>query len=345
VEAAALMLARKDRMVRSKSTAMERAFDRRGPERYADEGGPLPPAETILEIRRLFAEITAGNDHEDLVYMLNALVQNREALQQAVIVWVDLIEVLVQSAEGRYGAVGRGDLKKDEVKAVVVYLLRTGKFRIPNVPDYLQPVVVDVVADISVDAVVAVANQRGLWVEPPRTARPTWHELRRRFLRGIRRVVGFVLEPFGRLAAAIVMALRYPVRLSPALRQALEAIEREGMIADHQSLLQRITDLKIWIGNNAGSVIAGVQLVDLVVDEAEAFGDLTGPEKKDYARELVLAVLEDLGFDVRGRFTGMKLEMAIDMAIDSLVHTLHKRGVFTHHAPQPRRLQPRSRLA
>ena len=293
------------------------------------EAEQLPfDAETVHEIGRLLEKVTEGDSEERLITLLNDLLADRAELEAAAVAWVDLIEVLVQSAEPRYKERGRGGLKKEEVKGVVLYLLRTGRFELPQVPDYLQPVIVDAIADFTVDAIVKLANENGLWVvsgSPRVTAPELWHRLKRGML--------VLLTPLARVASWIYLRARFPARVSPALRTALANLERDGMIGSGPTMLERKFEVVLWIGRNRDALVAGVQLVGLVAEEVEQFLELGGEEKKVAARELVLAVLEELGWVPQSAILEGKLVAVIDAAIDGVVHLFNKRGKFVHRRP------------
>src|SRR6185369_14193432 len=93
--------------------------------------------------------------------------------QRAIVVWIDLVEVLIQNAERRYGATpGMGPMKAAEVKEVVRYFMRNRRLNIPDIPQFLQPVIIDLAVDWSVDVLVLIANRYGLWVEKGSLTRP-----------------------------------------------------------------------------------------------------------------------------------------------------------------------------
>ena len=76
--------------------------------------------------------------------------------------WSDILESLVQDAEGRHPQGGRGSLKLKEVKWVVAYLLNRERIHVPGLPTSLEPFFIDVFTDIAVNALVAVLNDHEL---------------------------------------------------------------------------------------------------------------------------------------------------------------------------------------
>jgi hypothetical protein len=283
---------------------------------------------TIWRIRGRLREMTKGDD-EELVAVLNQLLKHRVQFERALIVWIDLIEVLVQQAERRYPLPGRGQLKRGEVKSAIVYLLRRRRLGIPNVPDFLEPVIVDIFADFTVNAIVALANDHGLWIAQDGPDHP--------ILRGFKwalfrfwRLVRPAVEPLGHLFSRIYMALRYPTPISPALRQALEAVSSESILASRRGLLDDVIEVKKFIGEHADSLVAGIQLVGIVVQELEKFASLDGAEKKRYATDLVFEILNELGFRTPGPLMQLIIETAVGFAIDATVDLFNKRGLFDH---------------
>jgi hypothetical protein len=327
--------------MKPKALAAQRFLANYQPRALGDEGVDLPclDDESIDDISRLLARVTEGDSDERLIAALNELVGDREEIEKAVIVWVDLIEVLVEAAEGRYPEKGRGGLKKEEVKGVIIYLLRVGRFELPRVPDYLQPVVTDVIADFTVDAIVTLTNDYRLWSARPAagvTPADVWHR--------IKRAVLLVLRPLatllGRIGSRIYLALRYPARVSPALRTALAAVERDGLIARGKTPLERKLEVLLWVGQNRDAFVAGVQLVGLVAEEVEQFVSLDSADKKRCARELVFSVLEEAGFAPRSQLLQAKLATAVDAAIEGVVYLFTKRGLFAHKKPSRERSGP-----
>ena len=283
----------------------------------------------IVEIRRaLRVALSAGVD-KDIVTALNKFSKRRKEFARAFIVWIDLIEILVQSQEQRYGPrSGLGALKSQQVKEVFRYLLRKQRIPLPNIPRALEPLILDVAIGWLVDAVVLIANSYGLWREVPaeRSTFSTslsllWFKLKR------------LLKPLAEAVATFLVrlweALRTKTVLSPALRQALDAVEREGMIDKSPELLTSITNLLTWIASHRKQLTAMVELVCVAVQEAESFFELTGPEKKAYARDVVLVALNELGFTEQVGFVFVVIDSLIDASIESAVHLFNKRRVFT----------------
>jgi hypothetical protein len=283
---------------------------------------------TIAHIRQLLDVAASEGLDKDLLQGLNTLANRRAEIEKAVIVWVDLVEVLVRETEKRYGAkAGLGRLKSAEVKEAVRFLLRRFHLKLPNVPEVLEPVVVDLAASWIIDALVQIFNRYGLWdttnPSPTATARVFM------FLRSVwRGAIWPLLSPLVRLFVRIWERLRVSAPISPELRAALDAIEREGLIVKQQELIEWFVELFRWIGSHRKSILAIIEVVFTAVQEAEKFADMTGPEKKAFARDLVLAVLDNLGFVQRGGLLFAIIDSLIGSAIESAVHIFNKHNAF-----------------
>lgn len=289
----------------------------------------------IWYLRSLFRSAVGSGLAEELIDILNDFSQNSQRYQRAFIVWVDLIEVLVQDTERRLGSQpGMGQIKSLEVKKALKEIARSGKFSIPNFPPFMQRLLFDFGIDWIIDMVVLQTNRYGLWeVTPePRDALHRWFGRAWVWLRdGTVRLFTSVAE----VCARIYYRLRPAMGLSPELRAALEAVEREGLIVSEQGLLENISRLIIWIGTHRDSLINSAELVFAAVQEAEMFGSLSGREKKEFAREAIWVVLEDFGFDPRSGLMTALLDAVIDFVIESSVHLFNKRNVFRHDASLP----------
>ncbi|MEW6729937.1 MAG: hypothetical protein AB1489_01250 [Acidobacteriota bacterium] len=287
---------------------------------------------TILEVRRLMRTAMAEGLDRDLARALNFLSKHDKTIQRAIIVWIDLIEVLIQNAEQRYGSTpGMGPLKAAEVKEMVRYLLRNRSLNIPDIPQYLQPVIVDLVVDWSVDVLVLMANRYGLWVENGSRTKPqtVLIKFRASLHKFIRLLFLFIIKLFENIRKMF----QRPVVISPEIKAAIDAVEREGLIISEGQLFHGVADLLVWVSTRRKTLMILVEVVSAAVHEAEGYLSLSGPEKKAYARDLVLAVLDELGFEQRTGLLFAIIDSTINSAIEGSVHIFNKRGLFTHRSP------------
>jgi hypothetical protein len=266
---------------------------------------------------------------KDLAAALDFLARHDEAIQRAIVVWIDLIEVLVQNAESRYGATpGRGPMKAAEVKEVVRYFMRNRRLNLPDIPQFLQPVIIDLAVDWSVDILVLMANRYGLWVEKGALTRSQTIFARFRLWLRKRIRLLFLFVPW--LFERIRRAIERPVVIPPEVKAAIDAVEREGLIVSEGQLFQGVADLLVWVSSRRRTLMVLVEVVSAAVNEAEGYLALSGPEKKAYARDLVLAVLDELGFAQRTGLLFAIIDSTINSAIEGSVHLFNKRGLFTH---------------
>jgi hypothetical protein len=288
----------------------------------------------LSHLIRLFRSALGSAQADELVSILNAVTENREQIQTAVVLWLDLIEVLVQTAERRHGGqTGQGKLKTAEVKAALKHLLASGRFLAVTVPQPLARLLLDTFVEWAIDVIVLQANRYDLWeVEPINRAwlARFWEHLKRITLAVAIRVANL----FARAVEAVQRLVEPKPTLSPALSAALAAIEREGAIVNHEGLVVRVSQLLIWVGTHRTELVQATEIVFGAVEEAEALISLSGAEKKQFARDLIWAVLEEMGFTPRSGLLEALMDSVIDLFIESSVHLFRKRGAFeTRSAP------------
>ncbi len=291
----------------------------------------------LEDIQLLLQQAQAGGAIQDLLTVLGEAKQSAPEIRRTIVVWVDLVEVLVQDAERRYGSGSKlGSIKKADVQAVVYYLVKSSRFDVPFVPRRIRPLVVDVATGWITDVVVDVANHYGLWVlpedQPRRTFRGAVRALLGRLGALLRRVGALLLvvaTPFVWLAVHVAGWLRERPPLSPRLRAAVAAIEQEAMISRPSEHLSVVDSLVGWLVSHPRQTVACIRLVFAAVDQVESFTAMSGPEKKAYATDLVMIALEDLGLP-RDGFFNVVIEAIVDGTIEAAVAMFNKRGAFTH---------------
>lgn len=285
--------------------------------------------EEVWKLRRAF-ETAVDASADEVVRDFFRHVPTTGQARAAFVSWVNLLETLVQETEIDYGtAKGQGRIKAAQVKAVALRILvDEPHLRLPNVPAFLTPVIVEMVVDAAVDAVVLVLNRNHLWEPAPRGPYSggffTWllrtlFELGRRFMRW---------APVARLGERLRRFTRWWVLkahpVSPAVQAAIDQIQKtEG--ARPQELLIFGIDMINWVARNAPAVVALADVVAKAVDEAEFFASLTGPEKKEFVLAMVLAFLDDLDLiGGPGTLTHALAERVLDWVIDA-VHSIFDR--------------------
>jgi hypothetical protein len=173
-----------------------------------------------------------------------------------------------------------------------------------------------------------MANRYGLWVEKGSPTNPP--SIFARFRHWLRRRVRLLILFFPWLVVRIRQALQRPVILTPEVKAAIDAIEREGIIINEGQIFHGVADLLVWVSARRKSLLVLVEVVADAVQEAEFYLTLDGPQKKAYARDLVLAVLDELGFKQRTGLLFAIIDSTINSSIDASVHIFNKRGLFSH---------------
>jgi hypothetical protein len=93
---------------------------------------------------------------------------------------------------------------------------------------------------------------------------------------------------------------------------------------DIRAWVGRAPQSVVWVAKHGDQVTAVFQWLSEAVLEAESFLTKTGPEKKDYARELVLARLEEIGIPVGEDLFSSILRAIIDNLINATVSLFNK---------------------
>jgi hypothetical protein len=291
---------------------------------------------TAWRIRRMHDD-AAGNEFlHQLGIQLVRLAPTGEDARCAIVAWTRLVERIVQEAERQYGSErGRGAFKAAQVRAaLLLLLLDEQQVTIPHVPPFVGTLFISVAIDWTVDSVVAILNQNDLWVGAAEAA-PARRDWLSRIVGGLTRIArslqrAAIVVAVGNWLQGIIRRLllaQHP--LHPALRDAVESVRREGM-PDISAFAVRWRDLAIWAAQHRREFVALVELVALAVQEAELFFELPGADKKVYARELMLAALEEYEIVDRDSPFEFAIIWMIDEVIEAVVPLFHDRGLFVH---------------
>lgn len=299
--------------------------------RRVDRNDPRQEFRTeIWKLRRLLHTALGQGVDREIIGAIGWLARNGDRIERAVVAWVDLIEVLVQAQERRYGSgPGLGRLKKDEMKEVIRALLVKERLRIPHIPDFLVPAFLNFFVDWVVDAVVLMENRHGMWEvgrESHRPSRVFWAVVRQ-WLRALFRPVWAAIV-WTALSIGELFRTRAP--LSPELAAALTEVQRNGVIPHVSDLISGAEKVLLWISVHRVQLIAAFELILAAVHEAERFIELPGAEKKAYAQSLVLAVLDEMGLQERTGLLFAIVDSLIGSSIEAAVNVFNKRGVFVH---------------
>lgn len=287
----------------------------------------------LWRFRRLLAEAFGSLDPANINAELAWLTAETGRLQRAFVAWADLVELLVQHAETAHaGETGTGRLKKAEVEGALRLLARSPRFAIPGVPAPLAPVLFDIFVSWAIDVIVVQVNARGLWTHDSAAGSGGgWRERLRHWLfRALRPAANLL----GWIAARVWYALETPIVTSAEIRAAVQAVEREGFPSDADPVAT-ISRILVWFGTHRDSLVEASELVYSAVQQAETFAALGGPEKKQYVRDLVWAVLADSGLVPASGILAALIDAGIDFLIESSVRLFNKRGLFEHPALTP----------
>jgi hypothetical protein len=299
------------------------------------DGDRRAEAELVLRIRRLAAELNEGDLLAILARLLSGAAAEGPRIERAIVVWINLVEELVHDAEWRYPGTGMGPMRAAAVREAFRYLVGDGRLTLPmppGLPPILYPLVADIATRWAIDAIVAVLNDRGGWEPPPRS-----RTLRVRaalaWLRLLRAIASSRLARLlVRLTERIWAAAFARPPLSPGVRQAIRAVEKDGRLDHARDAIAGLVQLTIDVGRNRGAFLAGVRLVGIVVRQVERFTWLDGPGKRLAASRLIVAVVQDAGLAPRGEAFSLLLDAAVGMAIECVVSVFNKRGLLVHGA-------------
>jgi hypothetical protein len=243
-----------------------------------------------------------------------------ESLREAMVVWVDGIESMIQEVESLYGPQpGLGPFKAVQVKAAIVYVVEKADGRLPRSTPLMTAPALEAAVSWVLDGVVLILNRRHLWDLSPeqRLELSYWFRLRTR-------VTSCILDLMGR----VNRWLEGRNELLPQVRVIADKIALDKN-ANVLVRLNDATEFMLWFIRNRRQLLGLWDLVAAATVEAEAFIQMSGPEKQQYARELVLLALQEQHETwsdavVQNPFAGA----IIDFAIDSVVRIFNKRSVF-----------------
>jgi hypothetical protein len=281
----------------------------------------------VWRLERAYEESTDGKRAGEVFDSLRQILPDLDVLGRAAVEWLSLVEVLAQEAERTYGRhPGLGAFKASQVKAVLVHVVLSNESLFPpHVPRILRTLWVEAVVSWAIDLVVELLNHdRGLWQAPPDSAPMARVTLSKplawllAFAAWLERLaIGDWLAR--RLQAAVLRANP----LSPALQAALQQMSDNGVRSGRQTQ-ESLARLVAWVVEHRKELIGLIQLVSVSVREADALLEMSGPEKKQYVRELVLVFLEQTGL-IHNRVSGVIASWMIDWGIEFVLVVLRKR--------------------
>lgn len=287
---------------------------------------PGVPIGTVREIAHLLRELAGSGVIDELLTVGRGIETRAPELGHTFQAWAEVVDTLVHDAETRHPR-GRGDLKRREVKWVVRYLLESEEIQFG--PVLLRPLLIDAAADIMIDGLVVVlkdhdalvAGDASKMVRATGTMRWWWFRLGQ--------ALGWVARAVGAALGRLYVALRFHRPVSPVLRSALAALEQDRKEGRAAHLVEPFVELFEWLGQHPDVFRTASRLVALSVSEAEQFSTLDGPDKKAYAENTIMAVLQDIGM-ASGILGSVITRVFVDLAIDAVVTVFNKQGIFEH---------------
>jgi hypothetical protein len=276
-------------------------------------------AQSLWSLRRDLEDLASPGFIEDFHNLLDQAFGSPEAFVEAVKSWADLVDTLVWAAERDYGSeAGRGWYKRRNVKGGLLYLVHKGGIGIPDVPSFLMPVVWNVVLDPAVDIVVQISNRHSLWRGLPEKPSP-----RARVRIGAQRL-GSWFDTLALWLAGIewrLILLFSPA--SPSLRAAVDEF-----LKVNPDPVRTVMLCSAWAVRNSGNLVAAADLVSVAVREADFVLHQDAARRKAYAREFLLAFLDqEFGLPQPDSLAYHLIQTAIDLGIEVVI------TVFEKHPP------------
>ena len=265
--------------------------------------------ESLLRIRRDLDQINVAELIDDMAQLFDEAFGGPQGFVHTMSAWADLVDTLVLATEREFGSeAGRGAYKKRTVKGALLYMVsRSPDVDIPRVPAFLEPLVWDVAFDALIDIVARVINENDLWEDVK--LKPS---LRARFSLEANRAGSFLeglVRWLSKLAWKIVFAAS-PV--PPSVKKAVD----DYLVVNPQPV-RTVVIVGAWITSHAQTLATLSDLISVMVVEAQVVINATEEEKKAYARDLVLAFIdEEVGLPRRGTLRYRLLVSVVEVGVE-----------------------------
>jgi hypothetical protein len=278
--------------------------------------------QSIWRLRRAFERLGGAEARKSLAELFHNAIPNATAMRDDLFVWLDFIESLVQSAERSYKAPNQGARKAALVKGALLYWIRKERVDLPGIPAFFEPFVFEVGLDFVISAIVAIANKQGIWQLDAQAIRATPRRAT---------AFGWLSQLLLRASSWLTnCAWSFVMRQNPVDAHVRAAID--GFDAHSRDVLARTVQgaqrILHWVLDNRQVFSDLVDLVVLAVNETEGFLEMSGPEKRVYARRYILEFLMQEGLVGRSGLMPLLVEQALDFAIDAVVHVIRRRDGF-----------------
>lgn len=318
------------------------------------EGRAADPSQEwfFREAERLKADLSllfSAGSRAEVVAFLGHLDANRDEYRRSFLLWLEVVEELCLEAELDLRD-NTGAVKMRRVKAGMFYLLDrfTEGADVVGIPRYLDRLVVHLMIRATVEFVVSLVNveqfeeqplagvtagERGLWtnVIPKRRGQAP----RRRPLS--RRLVVPVVKAWESLWAwlldrIVAWLLGPPWTVSPQMKRRVDnlvARYQTGSVGDPpiRGLVNWVFDVLRWVGTHGREVRAAINALTVAIHLTAEIADLSREERIALVEEALVRVFKDMG--IGGPYFRVVLRIAVDVALDAIVHLFQKRGVLT----------------
>lgn len=268
----------------------------------------------------------------DLAAWIEHINANRDDYAQSINAWVDLIEDVCLTIEIEYGS-QTGAVKLRRVRSVAFQLARRfiGDAPLPDIPDFVRPVVIDLMTRATVTFIIDLVNvpdpDRGLWrntlpqgpggetLQPNRPITRLGAKLVTRQQSLLEWLIGWLLRP-----PALPAKLQAKVDVILARWDAGTAETGRPPV---QRVVQVAFDLLTWIGRHRTEIRAATDALSIVMHWSFEFTELSRQDRIDLIKRALVRYFDELG--IGGSLFESLMRVAIDFAVDATIDIFVKR--------------------
>jgi hypothetical protein len=284
----------------------------------------------LWKLRRAVAQVVEAHKAEEAAREFKARAPSVKDIIVSIKKWASFVEELMHAVQQDLGSAASGALKKAHVKSALLYYFSRSRVGLPLLPHFIEPFAYEIIVDWSIEAVYELVKSNELWQEFTPSRRAGLFE---RMGVAIRRFFRAVFERLADWNWRLVLR-SHPV--TPRLRKVIDQVTERTDVGP-TALGRQLRLVFEWFVSHQRELLAIVHLVSVAAHEAESFLDKTGPEKRVYARELVIAFLTDEGIISENGILGPTIaRFVIDLLLDSAVEIFNKRDHFKHRQRRPR---------
>jgi hypothetical protein len=270
----------------------------------------------------------------DLAAWIDHLNANRADYAQSVNAWLDLIEEVCLAIEVEYGS-NTGSVKLRRVRSVAFQLARRfmGDAPLPDLPDFVRPVVIDIATRATVTFIIDLVNvpdpDRGLWrktlpqgpggetLQPNRRLTKIGAKVVARQQSFLEWLIGWLLQP-----------PPLPAKLQAKVDAILAKWDAETARTGRppvQRVVQAVFDLLAWAGRHRPEIRAATDALSIVVHWSFEFTELTRDGRIDLIKRALARYFEEMG--IGGTLFDSLMRVGIDLVVDATIDIFVKRRV------------------